>query len=155
MVGEMFLEAFENNAGEGIAGRDGATGAGIAALEMDIADLKTDGAALVFAEKLIFPEGGDAIDFERGTEAKADVVDGKAGEPISDGLERGSGDDGGAVGDGVVGEAARGIADDDLLLEEHAEPLGGVRMAIGERESDCGNAATIAGDGKSDSAQIR
>lgn len=63
LLGEAFLEAVESDAGEGIAGRDGAAGAGIAALEMDCADLEADGAAFVFAEELIFPEGGDTIDF--------------------------------------------------------------------------------------------
>ena len=69
LVGEMFLEAFHGDAGERIARGDGATGAGIAALEMDFADLEADGATLVFAEELIFPEGGDATDLESGAEA--------------------------------------------------------------------------------------
>ena len=86
-MGEAFLEAVERDAGEGIARGDGAAGAGIAALEMDFADLEADDAALVFAEELVFPEGGDAIDLEGGAEAEADFVEGKAGEPFANGLE--------------------------------------------------------------------
>jgi len=154
LEGEAFLEAFDGDASKGIAGRDGATGAGIAALEMDFADLEADGAALVFTEELIFPEGGDASDFEGGAEAEADIVDGESGKPFGDGLKGSGGDDGGAAGEGVVGKAAGGIADEDLLLEEHAEPFGGVRVAIGERKSESGNAATIAGNGESDGAEV-
>ncbi len=154
LLGEAFLEAFDGDAGEGIARGDGAAGAGIAALEMDFADLEADEAAFVFAEELVFPEGGHAIDFEGGAEAKADFVECEAGEPFANGLKRSGGDDGGAVGDGVVGKTAGGIANEDLLLEEHAEPFGGVFVAIGERESVRGNAAAVAGNGESDTAQV-
>jgi len=77
---KRFLEAFEDFAGLGIAGRDGTTGAWIAALEIYFADFEADYAAFVFAEELIFPEGGDAVDFERGAErwrASATVTLGK------------------------------------------------------------------------------
>jgi len=47
---ETLLEAVESDAGEGITGRDGATGAGIATFEGDFADGETDDAAFVFAE---------------------------------------------------------------------------------------------------------
>ena len=66
---------------------------------------RTD-AAFVFAEELVFPEGGHAINFEGGAEAEADFVEGEAGEPFANGLERSGGDDSGAVGDGVVGKTA-------------------------------------------------
>src|SRR5271157_6267208 len=114
---------------------------------MDFADLEADGAALVFSEELVFPKGGDAIDFESGAEAQADILDGEAGKPFADRLKRSGGDDGGTAGDGVVGKTARRIADEDLLLEEHAEPFSGVIVAVGEREGASGNAATITGDG--------
>jgi len=55
----------------GIARGDGATGAGIAALEIYFADFEADYAAFVFAEELIFPEGGDAVNFESGAETFA------------------------------------------------------------------------------------
>ena len=121
---------------------------------MDFADLEADGAALVFAEEPVFPEGGHAIEFEGGAKAEADFLEGEAGEPLANGLERSGGDDGGAIGDGVVGKTAWGIADEDLLLKEHAEPFGGVFVAFGERESVHGNAAAVAGNGKCDTAQI-
>lgn len=77
-LGEAFLEAFEDFAGLGIAGRDGAAGAGIAALEIYFADFEADYATFVFAEELVFPEGGDAVDFESGAETLAGFVDGDA-----------------------------------------------------------------------------
>lgn len=153
-MSEAFLEAFDGDAGEGIARGNGAARTGIAALEMNFADLESHDAALVFTKELVFPEGGHAIDFERGAEAETDFVQGEPGEPFADGLERSRGDDGGAVGDGVVGKTAGGVADEDLLLEEHAEPFGGVFMAIGKRECVRGNAAAIAGNGERDTAQI-
>ncbi len=86
LLGEVFLEAVKRDSCMRIARGYGAAGAGIAALEMDFADLEADGAALVFAEELIFPEGGDASDFESGAKAEADVVEGESGEPFADGL---------------------------------------------------------------------
>jgi hypothetical protein len=94
-LGEAFLEAFEDFAGLGIAGRDGATGAGIAALETYFTDFEADYAAFVFAEELIFPKGGDAVDFERGAKALAGFVESDSrktlrrwAEPLSYGFER-------------------------------------------------------------------
>jgi len=121
---------------------------------MDFADLEADDAVFVFTEELVFPEGGHAIDFEGGAEAQADFVECEAGEPFANGLERSGGDDGGAVGDSVVGKTAGRIADEDLLLEEHAEPFGGVIVAIGERKGVRGNAAAVTGNGERDTAQI-
>jgi len=158
-LGEAFLEAFEDFASLGIAGRDWAAGAGIAALEIYFTDFEADHAALVFAEELIFPEGRDAADFQSGAEALAGFIYRDAGEalgrwpkPIRDGFERGGGDDGGAVGDGVVGETVFGVADEDLLLEEDAEPFGGIFIGAGEGEGARGNFAAIAGDGEGDFA---
>src|SRR5271157_5228651 len=82
-LGEALLEAVNRDAGEGIARRNGATRAGIAALEMDFADLEAHRAALVFAEEPILPKGGHAIYFEGGAEAEADFVEGEAGEPFA------------------------------------------------------------------------
>ena len=148
------MEAFDGDAGEGIARGNGAARTGIAALEMNFADLESHDAALVFTKELVFPEGGHAIDFERGAEAETDFVQGEPGEPFADGLERSRGDDGGAVGDGVVGKTAGGVADEDLLLEEDAEPFGGVFVALGERKRVHGNVAAVAGNRQSDTAQI-
>jgi len=160
-LGEAFLEAFEDFAGLGIAGRDWTTGAGITALEIDFADFEADYGAFVFAEELIFPKGGDPIYFQSGAKALADFINGdtlktlrRGAEPFGDGFERGCGDDGRAAGHGVVGKTVFGIADDDLLLEENAEPFGGVFVGVGEGERACGDFAAIAGDGEGDFAKV-
>ena len=175
-LGEMFLEAFEDFASAGIAWGDGAAGAGMAAFKIYFADFEADDAAFFLAEELIFPEGGDAVDFERGPKAFADFIHadaGKAlgrrrkpfgsqgkpfvpqGKPLGHSLQRSGGDNRGAAGDGFVGEAVLGVADDDLLLEEDAEPFGGVFVAAGEVEGAGGNFAAITGDGERDAAEIR
>jgi hypothetical protein len=160
-LGEAFLKAFEDFAGLGIARRDGAAGAGVAALEIDLADFEADYAAFVFAEELIFPEGGDATYFQSGAKALAGFINGdtrktlrRGAEPFGDGFEGGGGDDGGAASDGVVGKTVFGIADDDLLLEEDAEPFGGVLVGAGEGEGARGNFAAIAEDGEGDLAKV-
>jgi len=160
-LGEAFLEAFEDFAGLGIAWRNGTAGAGIAALEIYFADFEADYAAFVFAEELIFPERGDAIDFERGAETLAGFVNGDARKtllrgtkPVCDGFERRGGDDGGAAGYGVVGETVFGIADDDLLVEVNAEPFGGIIVIAGKGEGAGGDFAAIAGDGEGDFAEV-
>ncbi len=79
---EALLEAVDGFAGVGIAGRDGAASAGIAAFKMNIADGEADGATLVGTEEAVFPECWNAGEFESGAEAKAEVVDGKATEPF-------------------------------------------------------------------------
>jgi len=160
-LGEAFLEAFEDFAGEGIAGRDGAAGARIAALEIDFADFEADYAAFVFAEELIFPEGRDPIYFQSGAKALAGFINGDTrktlrcgAEPFGDGFEGGGGDDGGAAGDGVIGETVLGVANDDLLVEEDTEPFGGILVSAGESEGAGGNFAAIAGDGEGDFAEV-
>ncbi len=161
-LGEVLLEAFEDFAGLGIAGRDGATGAGIAALEIYFADFEADYAAFVFAEELVFPEGGDAVDFQRGAEALAGFVRRYPGKtlrtrrkPISNRFERGGGDDGGAAGNGIVGKTVFGVADEDLLVEEDTEPFGGVIVGFGEGEGARWDFAAIAWDGEGDFAEVR
>jgi len=161
---EVFLEAVEICAGVGIAGRDGATSAGIAAFEVGGAETETDDAAFVWAEELIFPEGGKgvaagdvrgrSVDFQVGTKAEAGFFERHSRTPFGDGAKAGRGDDGGTVGDGVIGETVRGITNEDLLLEENAEPFGGVFVGFGEGEGAGGDAAAIAGDGESDAGEI-
>lgn len=160
-MGEVFLEADQVDAGAGIARRHRAAGAGIAAFEMDFADGEADDAAFVFAEELIFPEGGDAVDFESGAETAPNIFEREAregvgyrGEPVRDGLERSCGDNRGAVGDGVVGKATFGIADDNLLLEENAEPFGGVFVVLGEGEGAGRNFAAVGGNGEGDGVDV-
>jgi len=156
------LEAFEDFAGLGIARRDGATGAGIAALEIYFTNFEADYAAFVFAEELVFPEGGDAVDFERGAETLAGFVERDAGiafracgKPTRNGFERGGRDYGGTAGDGVVREPIIGVTDNDLLVEEDAEPFCGLLVGFGEGESARGDFAAVAGDGEGDFAKIR
>ena len=89
LFGEMLLEAGEWDAGVGIARGDGAAGAGVAALEGDIANGEADDVAFVIGEELVFPEGGDAIYFQSGAKAKTDVVERERREPFGDSLEGG------------------------------------------------------------------
>ena len=161
-LGEKFLEAFEDFTGAGITRGYRAAGAGMAAFKIHFANFEADDAAFFLAEELIFPEGGDAVDFERGTEAFADFIHADAGKalgrrrkPLGNCLKGSGGHDRGTAGDGFVGEALFGVADDDLLLEEDAEPFGGVFVAAGEVESAGGNFAAITGDGERDAAEIR
>src|SRR5208283_3519071 len=153
-LSKALLEAIQRNARERIARWNGAARAGVAALEMDFTDLEAHDAALVFTEQPVFPEGGHAIDFERGAKAKPDFVQGESWEPFANGLQRSCRDDRGSVSDRVVGKAAGRIAHQDLLLEIHAEPFGGVIVAFGEREGVHWNSAAVARNGKRDAAQI-
>jgi hypothetical protein len=150
---ETFLETFEDCASVGIAWRNRTTRAGIAALELNITNGEAHGVALVGREELIFPEGRDAVDFESGAETEADVVWGER-KPLGDGAERGAGNDGWPVRDGVVGKAAGRIANDNLLLKENAEPFGGVFVVFGEGERASGNFAAIGWHGKGDGTKI-
>ncbi len=171
LLGEEFLEAVVVATGEGGAGGDGAAGAGIAPLKINFADFEADDVAFIGGEELIFPErrqgfavgggGGIDVDFEGSAEAQADLFQGHPGQPfgaqgkpIADGLQAGSGDDGGAVGDGVVWKAFGRVTDNDLLIEEHAEPFGGVFVSGGEGESTRGNVARVVGDGEGDGSQV-
>jgi len=166
------LEAVEARAAVGIARRHGAARAGIAALEGDFADGKADNAALVVTKEMIFPERGQRfatggahsvdIDFESGAEALTSLLERDTGEPpgtrskpFADGVERRGGDDGRAIGDGVVGKAIGGIANDNLLLEEDAEPFSGIFVGFREGERARGNAAAIARNRESNGAEVR
>lgn len=172
------METIEDDACARIARRNRTAGAGIAAFKMNVADGEADGVAFVFGEELVFPEGGDAANFERRAETLADVVDGKTGKaietegreiprlswndglvlvwgkPVGNGLERGGGHDGRAVGDGVVREAAWGIANDDALLEEDTKPFGGFLVSFGEREGARGDFARVGGDGEGNGGKV-
>ena len=161
-LSEKFLEAFEDFAGAGIARGNGAAGTGMAAFEIHLADFEADDAAFFFAKELIFPEGRDAIDFECGAETLADFIHTNAGKapgcwrkPPGDCMQRGGGNDGGAAGDGFIGEAVFGVAHDDLLLEEDAEPFGGVIVSLGEGEGARGNFAAVAGNRERDAVEVR
>ena len=69
LLGEAFLEAGEDGAGEWIARRNGTARAGIAAFEVNFTNRETNDAALVFAEELVFPKCRNVLDFHRSAEA--------------------------------------------------------------------------------------
>jgi len=75
-------------------------------------------------------------------------------EPSGDGLKGCGGDDCGAAGDGVVGETVLRIPNDDLLVEEDAEPFGGFFVSLGEGEGAGRNFAPIAGYGECDGTDV-
>jgi len=154
-MGEALLKAVEIDAGERIARRDGATCTRIAALEGYFANSEANNAPFIFAEELVFPEGGDAIKLESRAETHPDALKRKAGKPSGDGLEGSGGDDGGAVGDGVVRKTIERRANDDLLLKEDAEPFGGFFVFTGKREGAGRDFASIGGDREGDEGKIR
>jgi hypothetical protein len=154
LLRKAFLKAVKVDAGAGIARRDGAPGAWIAPFQLNFTDRKTNGAAFVFPEELIFPEGGDAIDFKGSAEAPADIIDREAREPAGDGFKCRSRNDGRSIRDGVVGETTFGVANDDLLLEEDAEPFGGVFVLLGKRESARRNFAAVGRNRKRHFAKV-
>src|SRR5258707_3672662 len=172
-VAETFLEAGAFGGGLRVATRNGAAGAGVAALEVHFADAEAHHAAFVFAVELIFPERGQvsvgtrsfrgdfrpgnlsAIDFERGAKAPARAVDRQAGEPVADGSQRRGGNNRGAAGDGVVRKTFARVAHQDLLLEIDAEPFRGVFRAAGEGKCSRWNIAAIAGNRQRNGAEIR
>ena len=146
-MGEALLEAFEDDASEGIAGRDGATSARVAALEVDLTDAEADGATFFGAEELILPKCGNAVDLQRSAKAKSYIVNGEAGEPFANGLKGSGRDNGGTVCDRIVRKAVGRVANEDLLLEEDAEPFGGVLVGLGKDKRAGRDIATVAGDG--------
>lgn len=96
-----------------------------------------------------------ALNFERGAKALTSLFKSDAREPFADGLQRRGGDNGRAVGNGVVGKAAGGIANDNLLLKENAEPFAGVLVGFREGKSADGDTAAIARNGERDGAEVR
>jgi len=110
---EAFLEAGVVDAGAGIARGDGATDAGVAAFKGDFADVETYDATKFSAEELVFPVRRHAAELQSCAEAQTSFGDGHSGKPFADGLKRGRGDDGWAVGDQIVGDAGRIMANHD------------------------------------------
>lgn len=108
--------------GARISRGNGTTNARVAAFQRDFADVEADHAAELRSEKLVFPKWRNTVDLQRGAETQAGFRNGDAGEPIADGLERSGGDDGGAVGDQIVGDARGIVANHDGLIEVGAEP---------------------------------
>ena len=135
LLSETFLKTDGVGAGVGIARRDGATDAGVAALKGDFADMETNDAAKFSAEELVFPEWWDTLELQSRTETQTGVGDGYAGKPFADGFERGRGDDRGAVGDEIVGDAGWIVANHDGVTQEIAEPFS--RGSGVSRECEC------------------
>src|SRR5713226_1859186 len=164
-LAEAFLESGDVGAGLRVARGNGAARARMAALEIHFADAEAHHAALVFAVELIFPERGQAsirarpgvvnVDFERGAEAPSGTVERHAGEPVADRLQRRSGNNRRAAGDGLVGETFGRVAHQDLLLEVDAKPFRSVLKAVREGKRARGNVAAIAGYRERDGAEIR
>src|SRR5689334_11233823 len=105
VVAKDFLEAGNDFSGARVARRDWTTGARIASLKIHFADPEAHGAALFFAEKMIFPERRNAVDFESGTETLARFVQAHAREQIADSLQACRRNNGWAIGDVIVGKA--------------------------------------------------
>lgn len=159
LLNEAFLEAEDVGSGMRIACGNGAADAWVAAFKGDFADMETDYAAKFSAEELVFPEWWNAVELQSGAETQAGFGDSHAGKPIADGLERGGGDDGGAVGDEIVGDASRVVANHDGVTKEFAEPFGGgsgvsrkseccardIAAIIWSCESDAGEAGLVRG----------
>jgi hypothetical protein len=154
-LGEAYLEADGIDAGVGMAYRDGAADAGVAAFDGHLAELEANDAAKLGADEAVFPESGDAVDLERGAETEAGFGDVEAGEPLADGVQRSCGNDGGAAGDEVIGDAVGVVTDHYGLIEKFAEPCGGCGGVAGECEGGVGDFAGIKGRAKSDAREIR
>ena len=151
---EAFLEADGVGSSVGIACGNGAADAGIATFEGDFAELETDDAAKLRGEESVFPESRDAVEFKCGSETQTGFGDGEAGEPVADGVERGGGDDGGAVGDEVIGNARGIVADHYGLIEKFAEPCGGCGRFAWKCEGSVGDFAEIIACTQSDAGEI-
>src|SRR5712692_8502749 len=83
---EALLKAGELRASVRIARRDRASRAGMAALEIHIADAKAHRRVGFRAEKLVLPERWDAIQFQRGAKAQPHVAGSQPGKPRGHGV---------------------------------------------------------------------
>src|SRR5260370_12361347 len=123
IIAEDFLEAGNDFPGARIAGRKGAAGAGIAALEIDFAEAEAHRASFFFAEELILPERGHAFDLERGAEALARFVEVHTAKQIANSLQARGGNNGRAIGDGVIRESFGKIRNVVGLSKKVENPL--------------------------------
>ena len=148
LLNETFLKADDVGAGVGIARGDGAADAWIAAFNGDFADVEADYATKFRAEEVVFPECWHAVELQSCTEAQTGFGDGHSGKPFADGLERGGGDDSGAVGNEIVGDAGGIVADHDWITQVSAEPFGGWGGVGWESECRWKNIFRIVRNGK-------
>src|SRR5215468_373957 len=79
--GESLLEADEVGAGPRVASWHRAARAGVATLEVHLADAKAHRIVLILREQVIFPEGRHAFDFKRRAKAPPRFLDIDAGKP--------------------------------------------------------------------------
>src|SRR5882724_3074957 len=114
---ELLLEADEIFASVRIARRYRASRARIAALECDVTYFEAYRIIFLFAEKLVFPERGHAVDFESSAKAFARVVQFESWEKIADRLQRCGRDNGRSRSEPVIGHALWHVAHDDSLLK--------------------------------------
>jgi hypothetical protein len=154
LLSKVFLKADDVGAGVRIARGDGAADAWVAAFKGDFADVETDYAAKFSAEKLVFPEWRDAVDFQSRAETQAGLRDRHAGEPFADGPERRRGDYRWAVGDEIVGNAVGIVANHDGVAQVFGEPFG-CRGSV-SRECKCGDGdlTAVAWSGEGDVCEI-
>ena len=153
-IGETLLEADGVGASLRIASGYGAANARMTPLESDFAHAEAEHAAFFGTEEMVFPESRDAVDLEIGTETEAGFGERDLREPAADGFESSGGDDGGAAGDGVVGDAGGIVTDDGGTIQQIGEPGGG-RFGVGrEGEGGGGNVAASVGDGECCSGKI-
>src|SRR5207237_1800390 len=106
-----------------IARRDGTAHARIAALELHFANAKRYEFVWLRSEQLIFPEGRDAVDFERSAETQPHVAGGQSGKHGCGRVERGSGNYGRAVGDRIIGKALGRVEHGDGQVDTGAKAL--------------------------------
>src|SRR5882672_3602279 len=93
-VAEFSGEAEDFFAGARIAWGNRAARAGMAALECDCADFEAHCVIFVWAEELVLPKCGDAVDFECRAKTFARFVQRNTREPVADSFEGSGRDDG-------------------------------------------------------------
>jgi len=152
---EALLESAVGGAGVRITRGNWAAGAGVAALEGDVADLEAYDATFALSEELIFPKRGHAFCLKRGAESPAGFVERYAGKPLADRLERCSGNNRRAGGEAVIGKTVARVADLNPLLKVHAEPFRGAIGIAWKSECHRGNFAAVSGNGEGNGADIR
>ena len=154
LLSETFLKTDGVGAGVGIAGRNGAADAWVAAFQGNFADMETDYAAKFSAEELVFPEWRHAFEFQSCAETQTGFGDRHAGKPFADGLERSGGDDGWAVGDEVIGDAGWIVANHDWVTQEFAEPFGGRSGVSLKRECCVRDVTAVIWNGEGNGCEI-
>ena len=154
LVSKTLLKTGGIGAGLRIAGGDGAAYAWIAAFKSDFADMETNYATKFCSEEMVFPEWRHAVELQSCAETQTGFRDRHPGKPFADGLERGRGDDGWAVGDEVVGDPGWIMANHDGVSEELAEPSGCGGGVSWKRECCDRDAAAVIWSGERNAGEV-